>query len=131
MPKKKTEPTRSAIDAVRQAQSAKQRKLVIKEWGDLEMWFGPITIADLEAIEKREPRSSHERNIILLIHKARDKDGKPLFQMGDLHYLKTEADWTILNPIFAFMFESVIGAGDVEEAKSELGETKASAGDSN
>lgn len=110
---------RKAIDAVRSAYQAKRRSLVVPEWGDLEIYFGPLSIDDMESIERRvkDKDSRYERSVLLLIHKARDKEGKPLFEFGDKKVLEAEADVTVLNRIVAFMWE---GVPDMDAARREL-----------
>ena len=96
------------------------------EWDNMDLYFGPMTVADIEAIEERDPKSGHERNLILLVHKAKNADGKPLFQMGDVHHLKTEADWIVLQRVFAFMFETALSP---EEAREKIDSDPTSGGE--
>jgi hypothetical protein len=107
------------IDAVRRAYTQKRRSIVVEEWGDLEMYFGPLTVEDMESIESRvrDPDSQYERNVILIIHKARDKDGGQLFNFGDKKILMAEADLTVLQRVIKFMWEGVL---TLEDAKEEI-----------
>ena len=83
MPRKPEEKTgERPIDRVRQAYGGATRSMKVPEWGGLELFFGPLTTADMEAVDARDPKSSYDRNLILLIYKAKDADGKPLFGMG-------------------------------------------------
>jgi len=95
-----------AIDKVRSAYNVSKRKLVVPEFDDLELWFGRLTTSDMQAVLAREPKDSYEQDLHLLIHKAQDAEGKPAFQMGDLHYLKTEADYVVLRRVIAFMYDA-------------------------
>ena len=95
-----------AIDKVRAAYNTSKRRFVVREFEDLELWFGRLTTADMQAVLAREPKDSYEQDLILLIHKAQDAEGKPAFQMGDVHYLKTEADYVVLRRIIAFMYDA-------------------------
>jgi len=108
-----------AIDKVRKGVSRRRRKFgPIKKWNNLELWFGPLTTDDMEAVDLRlinegcedplDEKHRHRRNILLLIHKAQDKDGKRAFEFGDEHYLRTEADYLIMQMLIGFMFESAI-----------------------
>lgn len=106
-----------AIDKVRAAFSRKTRSIVIPEWDGLELFFGPLTTADLDAVEARQPKTVNERNLLLLIHKARDKDGATLFSFGDLHYLRTEAAMAPLNQAFEAMYGVTV---DLDAARQEL-----------
>jgi len=100
-----------AIDRVRNAYQAKRRRIVIPEWDNMEIYFGPITIGDMESIESRvkNPDSNYERNLLLIIHKAQDKEGKALFGFGDKRVLEQEGDLTILQRLIVFMWEGVPG----------------------
>jgi len=110
-----------AIDAIRSAQSNSIRSLVVPEWGDLELFFTKLTIADQEAVEAREPKTPYDRQILMVIHKARDGEGAPLFQMGDAHYLKTEADFLVFQRVVKFMYETAFGlVTSVEDAVEQI-----------
>ena len=100
---------RNAIDSVRSAFQARRRKLVVPEWDNLEMYFGPLTVDDMESVQSRvrNPDSQFELQVLMLIHKARDVDGKALFAFGDKVVLMKEADLTILQRVIAFMWEGV------------------------
>lgn len=118
--------TPRAIDVIRQSTTDQRRSIVVSEWGGLEMFFSRLTSSDIASVGDRDPKSPQERNLILLIHKARDREGRPLFQMGDLHYLMTEADWFVLQKVVTFMYESSYG-GDLERAVEVLRENPSSA----
>lgn len=109
-----------AIDRIRSASTAARRKIVVPEWGNLELYFDRLTVSDMEAITDQEPKSTFDRNIRLLVHKAKDADGKPVFSSGDVVYIKTEADYLIVQRVIGFMFETAYGT--VEEAKEQLRE---------
>ena len=98
-----------AIDKVRNAYQAKRRKYVVKEWDNLEIYFGPLTVDDMESVQSRvrNKDSQFELQVLMLIHKARDKDGKPLFVFGDKQVLMREADLVVLQDVVAFMWEGV------------------------
>jgi hypothetical protein len=110
-----------AIDRVRNAYQAKKRSIVIPEWDNLELWFGPITVDDMESIEARVKNqdSNYERNLLLIIHKATDADGKNLFNFGDRTYLEKQADLTVLQRIIVFLWEGVPGMDEAKELVRE------------
>jgi hypothetical protein len=127
-----------AIDKVRAGFTAAKRQITVPEFADesgpLELWFSRLTTADLQAVVAREPKDNLDQDLMLLIHKALDADGKPAFQMGDLHYLRTEADYLVLRRIIAFMYDSTAIVGDgavrtteVEEAAKQIAEDPSSA----
>lgn len=118
--------TKRAIDQVRAGVARRRRKIVVKQWENLELWFGPLTQDDMDAVNDRlraeglkEPeddiRQESRRRILLVIHKAETKDGKKAFQFGDEHYLRTEADYLVLQTVIAFMYESAISLPEAEK----------------
>lgn len=107
-----------AIDKIRASYNAAQRQLVVPEFDGLELFFSRLTTADMQAVLAREPKDSYEQDLVLLIHKAKDAEGKPAFQMGDLHYLKTEADYVVLRRIIGFMYEAAMLTE--KEAKEQI-----------
>ena len=113
----KTAVTLRPIDRVRQSYDRSLRSIVIPEWDNLELYFGKITQADMEAVDAREPKTKFDRNLLLIVHKARTADGKPAFQESDRVYLKSEADFVILTRLVEFMFGA---AFDLEALKAEL-----------
>ena len=114
-----------AIDKVRAAYNASKRQFVIPEFDNLELWFGRLTTADMQAVLAREPKDTYEQDLLLLIHKAQDAEGKPAFQMGDLHYLKTEADYVVLRRVIAFMYDATALAE--KEVEQQIAEDPSSA----
>lgn len=105
-----------AIDVIRRCSVEQRRSIKVPEWEGLELFFGKITVADMQAVEEREPKTPQERNVILVIHKAQDKAGKPVFSFGDMHYLVTEADFVVLQRVWNFMFESAYTPAEAKEA---------------
>src|SRR5512143_1272294 len=92
-----------AIDVIRQSTTDQRRSIVVPEWNNLELFFSRLTSSDIASVADRDPKSPQERDLLLLMRKARDRDGRPVFQMGDLHYLMTEADWFVLQKVVTFM----------------------------
>jgi hypothetical protein len=105
------------IDAVRRAYTQKRRKLVVPEWGNLEMYFGPLTVDDMESVNSRvkDESSAYERNVLLMIHKARDKEGSSLFNFGDKKVLEREADLLVMQRVINFIYEGVLDSDEAEE----------------
>lgn len=118
---------RRPIDLIRQAFSTKMTSIEIPEWPDengkpLVFYFGPMTAADMDVLGQVFDKESNipqiDRDLILLVHKARDADGKPMFLDVDKTYLKTSTFVTVLRRLLNFMW---IGpAVSVEEAKDEI-----------
>jgi len=118
-----------AIDKVRNAYQAKRRKYVVKEWDNLEIYFDAITAEDMDSVKSRvqDPDSDYEQNVLMLIHNARDKEGKPLFVFGDKLTLMREADITVLQRAINFMWFST---PSLDEAREEIAENPTSDSDS-
>jgi len=97
-----------AIDRVRNAYQARRRKLVVPEWDNLELYFGPVVGEDMESIRHRlkDSDSLYEQAVLLVIHMAKDKEGKALFGMGDKRVLMQEAEVKVINRIAAFIWGS-------------------------
>ena len=115
-----------AVDVVRKRYMGERRCLVVQEWFDkdhypkgLLMWFPPITGTIMEQAASREPKNDFERQLMLMVITATDEGGKPLFQMGDLHALREQGEWGVLQRIFDFMLSSWLTK---EEAAKMIGE---------
>ena len=109
--------TLRAIDKIRAACAATRRQLVVPELG-IEMYFGKLTTADVQGVLERDPKTTLDRNIMLVAMKAQDVDGKPLFSMGDVHTLKAEVDFVIMQRIIDFMFDTAYP--NIEKAEEEI-----------
>lgn len=120
-----------AIDKVRGAFMKRRREVHVKEW-DLTLFFGPLTTADVDAVEERmesveglDPaKRRSEKNLLLLIHKAQNEDGSRAFEFGDKHWLATEADYVVIQRLIGEMYA---GAITLEEARGKSEATEASA----
>lgn len=86
------------IDYVRQAFCAVgTREIAVPEWSTddypFTMHFTPITPAEEDAIRARDPKPGAEYNVSVLILKAKDAQGSPLFTWGDKHSLMHTCDY--------------------------------------
>lgn len=115
-----------AIDAWKDAFQRAGKVAVV---GGIEMHFDPLCGQDVQRANAYDPKSDAERGVYLLIVKAKDAEGKPLFQVGDFHDLMHNAPLSFVNDAIAAMYEggAVVTA---EEAKAALGESPASTGSS-
>lgn len=111
------------IDRVRNAYQAKRRKIVIPEWDDMELYFGPVTGADIESVRTRlkDDSSLYEQNVLLIIHMAVDKEGKALFGFGDKQIMMREAEAQIINRLATFIWGRTPATD--EEADKEIEES--------
>jgi hypothetical protein len=102
------------------------RSRVRAEVFGVEMFFEPLTFADLAAANARTPGSDEERNLILLVLKAKDAEGKPVFSWADLPVLRTEVPVQRLRVALEAMYGALVSEKDAE---TELGKTPASTSD--
>jgi len=117
------------IDRIRQATRDRRQRVPVEPW-DLVLYFGPLTTSDVEAVEAameddgRDPQEhTQERRLRLLIEKAELEDGSRAFRPGDLHHLKSEADYVTLQQVVAKMFTAAVS---VDEAKKDSGRIETS-----
>jgi hypothetical protein len=106
------------IDYVRQAfQHAGLREIAVPEWStddyNFTVYYTPLTPAESEAIQARNPQTNADYNLYMLIAKARDAHGQPLFQWGDVHALMHEANYRVILRLIGIMHETL----DEDEAK--------------
>ena len=86
-----------AIDKVVAAyENTPKRSVVVPEWGGMEVFFNPVTVADMKAVEAQNPKTEYDHNLYLIIRKAKDAEGKGLFQPGDKSKLESRVDMAAL-----------------------------------
>jgi len=90
------------------------RRLEVPEWGDesgkpLVITYGMVTLGDLAKVHELEGANApwQKQAARIVVMKARDEDGKPLFAMGDAHFLMTEASPGVVNRIAISMYGSL------------------------
>lgn len=105
--------TPHVIDAVIDHFTAGRRSMVVSEWGDIEIFFTPISYEDLQAIDERNPKSNFERSIFTLVLKAVDANGKQIFRWGDVGHLMKQADMIVVQRCVGFMMS--VGKADLTE----------------
>lgn len=88
------------IDRIRQAYAQARISVEVPEWGTPEqpfvVHFSPLTGSESEAVRARDPKTDAEYFAILLILKAKDDKGRPLFEMGDKHFLMEETPYAVI-----------------------------------
>jgi len=90
--------------------SAARKALELPQF-DLTLYFGPLTQADMEAVEARDPSSRFEENTLLVIQKAETETGERAFAWGDKHYLMNDVPLMVMQQIVAHMYQ--VGVADV------------------
>ena len=104
-----------AIDQIRNRYMGERRSIVVPEWGDLELWFGPVTPSAMEKVDDRDPASNLDRSLLLLVMMATDEGGKPLFEFGDVKHHKETTEFTVLQRVFDFMLSSLLEKAEAEK----------------
>jgi hypothetical protein len=85
----------------------------------MEVYIAKVTLADYEAAAAREG-SAQDKNVALLINKAQDADGNPLFASGDSHFLKVEAEGAVVQRLINALYETLGAAASTEEAAAQI-----------
>mgnify|MGYP001354669394 FL=1 len=85
--------TTSALDRLRKAANLElsKREVILSDGSTFEMYVSPLTMAEREIAQKRA--KSDDINLYalqLLITKAKDENGNPLFRAGEIDVLKNE-----------------------------------------
>lgn len=96
--------------------SLAKRKIIVPEWGDLEIYATPMTLADRSQIYRGvDSDDGHTPLVRVLIIKARDAEGRPLFSIADQPKLMNRAD-----PVVVVRVANEILNGEAPKA-DELG----------
>lgn len=72
------------------------KTITVPEWDNLEIHASPVTIAERGRIYAGDTKDEHELVCRILVVKAKDKDGKPLFTIADMPALLHHADPGVL-----------------------------------
>jgi len=79
-----------------------KRRIEVPEWGGpdgpLVLFSNPLTVADRSKVY-RHAQGSLEFLVRVLVLKAEDADGKPVFDVGDVHDLMTAADAKVVERV--------------------------------
>lgn len=119
-----------AIDRARKAfHGIGRTRMEIAEWPDdegrpLEVFFDPLTQADLEALSLDSPKTAYDEHVVLLIRKLRDEHGQPLFDYRDKHSLMHEVEASIVQRIKNAIW-STSSISTIDEATQILGQDRA------
>ena len=119
-----------AIDRARKAyHGVGRQRLEVPEWPDdqghpLEVFFEPLSQADLEHLTAQNPTSVYQEHVYLLINKLRDDQGQPLFDYRDKIALMHEVEAGIILRLKNAIW-STSSIQTVDEAKNILGTDQA------
>ena len=123
-------PPPRAIDRARKAyHGVGRQRLEVQEWPDdegrpLEVFFEPLSQADLEHLTAQNPKSVYEEHVYLVINKLRDDQGQPLFDYRDKIALMHEVEAGIILRLKNAIWNSS-SISTVDEAKQVLGQDSA------
>ena len=110
--------------------SLQKRSVTIPGGGEFVYWLTPLTITQRRAAEKAAgPKSSEQdTGLHILIAKAMNEDGQPLFTVADLRDLKTTLPATVLTELMVQIINGEGGEPGEEEPESDPKGSKESSG---
>jgi hypothetical protein len=84
-----------AIDRLRKAANLEpvKKEVELSDGSVFEMWVAPLTMAERERAHAQKQAKSDDATAFalqLLINKAKDETGQPLFKFGEIDVLKNE-----------------------------------------
>jgi hypothetical protein len=85
-------PERAIDQAIAAYGKSAMQSVTIPEWGDLEVFFSPVTVGDMKFVESKKPKTEYDSTLHLIIRKAKAADGSPLFTIGDKPKLEADVD---------------------------------------
>jgi hypothetical protein len=83
------------------------------------IYFSPLTLAQREDVDQKAKHLDGDSvgwSILLLISKARDIDGSPVFEMGDFDTLKSEVPSKVIQEMVAFMINCETSVEDQKKS---------------
>jgi hypothetical protein len=110
-------PTNRAIDRLRKAVNLELTKKVVKlgDGSNFEIWCTPLVMAEREKAQKAvKDGDSNAMTLSLLITKAMDENGNPLFKQGEIDILKNEVRDSDLNKLMLAVISDESEAIDVK-----------------
>lgn len=78
------------------------------------VYFDPVTLADNKRMVAKSKGNEHEMAVYCLIDKCLDKEGKPVFDVGDKHALMNQIAPDVVRKIFAAI---MLSRGTYEDAE--------------
>ena len=94
---------------------APQRKSVeMPDGSDFEYWVTPMTLAErAKAQQQAKTDDASDYALVLLVNKARNKNGEPLFASGDIAALRNAMPATVVEQL---MLQLLVSEPTEEEA---------------
>ncbi len=108
-----------ALDRLKAAVSMKAatKSVELPDGSDFEFWMTPLTLAERSKAQK-QARSDDATDFALqlLVSKAKDKNGVPMFHQGDLAELRNSLPASIVESVLLLL----IGETEADEEDEEL-----------
>lgn len=99
----------------------RKRKLVFASGAELEFYVTPITIAQRrDAVKAAGTEEQVEVNLQLLVQKARDAEGRPLFVPAEIVELRRQVSAGIIADLIGSLYEDSDGEGEQEEVPADF-----------
>lgn len=103
------------VDVLRQDFEARKHRAYQPSWCAEPIYYDPLTVEEVEIAQKGGV-STNEQNLRLLIKKAKKADGTPVFQSGQLHWLKTSVAQDRLLDLLDGLFGGVPATAQAQAA---------------
>lgn len=94
----------SIIERIKEQYEGQKRSLIeVEEWGEkdkpLQIFYDPPTLSDSHLFSKKSDGNSHLALCQMIVRKALDENGNPLFGEGDVQALYANADERVVSRI--------------------------------
>jgi hypothetical protein len=105
----------SALDRLKKAVSMQpQRKAVdLPDGSEFDFWMSPLTLAERARAQKLSKADDNtDLALQLLVSKAKDKNGVPMFTQGDLAELRNSLPASLVESLMLLLLDSQESDGD-------------------
>lgn len=116
-----------ALDILKKAVSMKpQRKVVNLEDGSVfEYWTTPLTLAERQRAQKQSKSDDpNDFALVLLVMKAKDENGSPLFTVGDMPELRNAMPASVVEQL---MLQLLVNDEEEEEEEMDMKSSQSTA----
>lgn len=93
------------------------KSMAVPEWGGLQVYWKPLTLFEKRRIfpPGRQPEQTVSADV--LIHKAMDQEGKPLFTLADREQLMRQVDQYVIDKIASKILAGASDRDAIEQAE--------------
>ena len=116
-----------AIDRLKAAAdlSLTERKVILGDGSEFSLWASNLTMSEREKSQKdAKSDDANQYALQLLINKAKDQNGSPMFAPGDVAALKKDCEDGDLQAIMMLVIGRAEGEIETKRAKSVTGTDK-------